>query len=194
MRHGSVIVWFGLWKNEHNGGAQAAAFDTPASISAAFCSTSFTIWSTISSVLNVVIGHSGQIDHMLACAASCQTSRSVSARFARAIDDTSQDGERKRCVNMLQPLLKLLHGADYIKSLPGTGWAEVTRSGLRASVRPRTWRISYPTLTSSSGPKVGDIDGVPDPRPEQVADANRGFDSAADKASGLGDTEMQIPA
>ena len=68
-------------------------------------------------VLDMMVGHARQIDHVLAVAAAGDADVGL-ARFAGAVDDAAEHRERHRRADMLQPLLERLDGADHVEALP----------------------------------------------------------------------------
>src|SRR5204862_2288979 len=67
-------------------------------------------------VLDMVSGHARQIDHVLALAAAGDPDVGL-ARFARPVDDAAKHAERHRSLDMLEPLLERLDGADHVEAL-----------------------------------------------------------------------------
>src|SRR3546814_21019551 len=77
-------------------------------------------------------GDAGKIYHMLASPAG----RDADGRFAglsRASDDAAKYGERKRGMDMWEPLLKRLNSADDIKALSCAAWARHDSYSARAN-------------------------------------------------------------
>ena len=69
----------------------------------------------------MVVGHAGQIDHVLAIAAPGYADVGF-ARLARTIDDAAENRERKRRFNVAQRVFEFLDGADDVEALPCATW------------------------------------------------------------------------
>ena len=63
-----------------------------------------------------MVGDARQIDHVLALAAAGDADVGL-ARLARAVDDAAEHRERHRRLDVLQPLLERLDGADDVEAL-----------------------------------------------------------------------------
>src|SRR5690606_27097998 len=138
---------------------------------------------------DVVIGHARKVDHVFARAAAGDADVGL-ARFAWAVDDAAEHRERERRLDVLEPLLERLDGLDHVEALAGAAWA---RDDAHAA-GPETER--FQDLEPDAHFLLGlgrerNADRVADAGPQQVADADRTLDRAADQTARFGDAEVQ---
>ena len=137
----------------------------------------------------MVVGHAGQVDHVLALAAASDADVGL-AGLTRAIDHTAEHRERHWGLDVAQRVLKLLHGADHVKALPRAAGARDDPNA--AGPQPKRFEefVANPHFFLRLG-READPDRVADPGPEQIAHANAGFDRPADQSASLGNPQVQ---
>src|SRR5688572_10817335 len=135
-------------------------------------------------VLDMMVGDSGQIDHMLALAAAGDSDVGL-ARLAGAVDDAAEHRERHRRADMGEPLLQLLDGADDVEALAGAARAGDDADAAVADSEALEDLEADPHLLLRLR-RERDPDGIADSEPEQSANPDRRFDGAADQAARLG--------
>ena len=98
------------------------------------------------------------------------------------------NGKRRR--DVLQALFEALDGLDDLELLAGTAGA----GNHRNAAAPQAQRLQHLEADLDLLDRIGrerDADRVADPRPQQHAEPDRGFDGAAAQRAGLGDAEME---
>src|SRR5437763_11350422 len=73
-------------------------------------------------ILDMMIGDSGEIDHMLAVTAAGDADVGL-ARLARPVDDAAEHRERHRRADVAEPFLQRLDSADDVEALARAGRA-----------------------------------------------------------------------
>src|SRR5689334_11271567 len=137
----------------------------------------------------MVIGHPGQIDHVLAVAAAGDADVGL-ARLAWSVHHAAEDAERHRGLDVLQPLLERFDRADYVEALARAARAGDDPDAAAADTQRLQDLVADPDFFFGLG-RERYADGVADAGPQQVADADGGFDRAADQAAGLRNSKVQ---
>ena len=112
------------------------------------------------------------------------------ARFARAINDAAQYRERHRGLYMTQRVFEFLHRADDVEALSrARGAADHADAAGAKAQRFQDFIADADFFLWLR--RQGNADRVANPRPEQIAHANRGFDRPANQPASLGDAKVQ---
>ena len=126
---------------------------------------------------------------MLAVAAAGEADISL-ARFSRAIDHAAEHRERHWCLDVAQAAFQRLYRADHVKALPRTAGAG-NHPHAAGSEAERFQYFETDAHFLFRLCRERDADGIANPRPKHVADADARFDRAADQAARLGNSQMQ---
>src|SRR3546814_2104640 len=112
------------------------------------------------------------------------------ARLAGAVDDAAEDRERHRGLDMLERILEPLHGADDVETLPRAARARHDADAAGPEAERFQYLVADAHLFLGFG-RQADADRVADPGPQQVADAERRLDRAADQSPRFGDPRSE---
>ena len=139
--------------------------------------------------LDVVIGHPGEIDHVLAIAAAGYADVGL-ARFARAIDHAAEHRKAHRRLDVLEPLLERLNRANHVEALPRAARARHHPHAAGAQAQRLEHFVADLHFLFGFGRKRH-ADRVADPCPQQAAHADRTLHRAADETPGFGNAQMK---